>query len=60
MILYQTIFNVDAQDKSLEDVKNICCEWLYHSKNSKFNLSNLNFSAYDDIEISSNNGSEKS
>lgn len=59
MILYQTIFNVDAQDKSLEDVKNICCEWLYHSKNSKFNLSNLNFSAYDDIEISSNNGSEK-
>lgn len=59
MILYQTIFNVDAQDKSLEDVKNICCEWLYDSKNSKFNLSNLNFSAYDDIEILSSNGSEK-
>lgn len=59
MILYQTIFNVDAQDKSLEDVKNICCSWLYDSQNSKFNRSNLNFSAYDDFDITSDNESEK-
>lgn len=59
MILYQTIFNVDSQSKTLEDVKNICCDWLYKSRNSKFNSSNLKFSAYEDIDITSNNHSEK-
>lgn len=59
MILYQTIFNVDSQSKTLEDVKNICCEWLYASRNSKFNPNNLKFNAYEDIDISSSTNSER-
>lgn len=59
MILYQTIFNVDSQSKTLEDVKNICCDWLYTSRNSKFNALNLKFSAYEDVDIISNNKAEK-
>lgn len=59
MILYQTIFNVDSQSKTLEDVKKICCDWLHSSRNSKFNATNLKFSAYDDIDIHSQNLSER-
>ena len=59
MILYQTIFNVDSQSKTLEDVKNICCEWLYASRNSNFNSKNLKFNAYEDIDIISPNHSER-
>lgn len=59
MILYQTIFNVDAQNKTIEDVKNICCDWLYSSRNSKFNPSNLKFNANEDTSTLSTNQTEK-
>jgi len=59
MLLYQTIFNVDAQNKTINDVQDICCQWLYNSRNSKFNTINLTFNFYQDNEIISQNKSEK-
>lgn len=59
MLLYQTIFNVDSQSKTLDDVKNICCNWLHQSRNSKISVEDLTFSAYEDFEFLSKNKSEK-
>ena len=59
MLLYQTIFNVDSQSKTLDDLKNICCDWIHQRKNSKIKIHDLQFSAYDDFNLLSNNQSEK-